>query len=362
MKLLVDARVGWGHGIGRVVANAVPRIAGLHPEWSIDVLVGSADVTLAEQAFTGFANLAVRPCPVTPFSPAEQWRLSAYADGYDLTWFTNYWVPLRWRGRFVATVHDMLHLMPEYLPSSRAKRMLARQTFAKVRRDARAVMFVSRFTQAAFADMIGAPRCGEAVQLGGDHLDYGVLKPIAARPRRVMVVAASKKHKNFTLLLDAWRQAKVADHWMLTIISPGSALRSSIDIEGLISGVPRTEILRDLPNAVLAELYADSAILVMPSLYEGFGLPLIEGLRAGALCLSSNAGAMVEVAEGSFVQFVNGNDRIGWTAAIEAACAAVDQDNPLLDAIQRHNIAQADRLRWSETAASIARIISTAAR
>ncbi len=361
MKLLVDARVGWGHGIGRVVTNTVPRISRMHPEWSIDVLVGPDDVAQAEQVFVGHANLAVRPCPVTPFSAAEQWRLSAYADGYDLTWFTNYWVPLRWHGRFVATVHDMLHLMPEHLPSSRPKRMLARQTFAKVRRDARAVMFVSRFTQAAFADMIGAPRYGEAIQLGGDHLNYGALKPIAARPRRVMVVAASKKHKNFALLLEAWRRAKVADHWTLTVVSPGSALRSSIDIERLVADVPRTEILRDLPNAVLAELYADSAILAMPSLYEGFGLPLIEGLRAGALCLSSNAGAMVEVAEGSLVQFVNGNDPLGWTTSIEAACATVDRDDPLLDAIQCHNIVQADRLRWSETAASIARVIVMAA-
>lgn len=150
MKLLIDARVGWGHGIGRVVANAVPRCAALRPDWRFDVVVERSDVVRAERAFAGVPNVRVAPSDVRPFSLREQTALSGHLDGHDLTWFTNYWVPLAWRGRFVATVHDMLHLVPELLPASRLNRALARRTFHKLRRDAAAVMFDSRFTQREF--------------------------------------------------------------------------------------------------------------------------------------------------------------------------------------------------------------------
>ena len=357
MRLLIDARVGWGHGIGRVIANTVPRIAALHPEWSIGVLVGPADVTTAQHRFADQANVAVLNCPIVPFSLAEQIGLERYARGYDLTWFTNYWVPLGWRGRFVATVHDMLHLIPEYFPSSAAKRLLARRTFHKLRRDALAVVFVSRFTQREFTTMIGEPRRAVVAHLGGDHLGFGDPVAPGQRQRRLMVVAASKKHKNFALLIRAWQRADVGPGWTLTVISPGSALRSSVDVEALLGGDPRTEIVRGIPDDALSALYATSAILLMPSLYEGFGLPLLEGMLAGMSCVSANAGAMVEVGQGAMVHFVNGADEAGWTASIEAACAAFDRDDAGLDAVLANNAAQARRLTWDNTAARIAALL-----
>lgn len=362
MRLLVDARVGWGHGIGRVIANTVPLVAHQYPDWQIDVLVGPVDIDIAEAAFSAASNIAVIACPVIPFSLAEQVRLQRYARGHDLTWFTNYWVPLGWRSPFVATVHDMIHLIPEFFPASRLKRLLSRQTFAKVRRDARAVMFVSRFTQQAFGCMIGKPRQGIAIPLGGDHLDYPEPLSIRNRSRRLVVVAASKKHKNFELLLESWKNARVPGHWTLTIVSPDDALfRSSVDLAGLADGVGRVELRRGISNEELAALYGDSAILLMPSLHEGFGLPLLEGMLAGTLCISSNAGAMVEIAQGSFVQFVNGTDQAGWTEAIEKTCALVDEEQIDLDPLTRHNTASAGRFCWDATAQEIATVLQAAA-
>jgi len=368
VKLLVDARTGWGHGIGRVIANTVPRLARLRPDWQVEALVPPDQADAARAAFAGVPNLSPVACPIAPFSLAEQTGLQRYARGADLTWFTNYWVPLAWRAPFVATVHDMLHLLPEHIPASRLKRQLSRQTFAKLRRDARAVMFVSRFTQAEFQRMIGAPRHrGIVVQNGADHLDYGAAggghRPVAQRTRRLIVVAAAKQHKNFALLFAAWRQARVPEHWTLTVVSAHEALLSSIDLSALAGQDRRgrIDIRRGISNQELAALYADSAILLMPSLYEGFGLPLIEGMLAGALCVSSNAGALVEVAQGGFVQFVNGTDREGWTAAIEQACAMVDSGKPDLDPLLRHNIACAAHFRWDRTAHDVAAVLEQAA-
>lgn len=360
MKLLVDARTGWGHGIGRVIVNTVPLVARSRPGWRVDVLVPPKDVATAREAFDGIANLTVVECDIAPFSLGEQVRLARFARSHDLTWFTNYWVPLGWRGAFVVTVHDMLHLVPEYFPASAPKRILSRRTFAKVRRDAQTIMFDSRFTEDAFARLVGRPRNGITIQLGGDHLDYGTPCPVRARSRRLLVVAAAKQHKNFDLLFEAWRAAAVPAHWTLTVISPSSMMRSSVDLGGMQQGAA-VDIRRGVSNEELAALYADSAILLMPSLYEGFGLPLLEGMLAGALCVSSASGAMVEVAEGALVQFVNGTDRIGWTRAIEEACAMVDDDVVDVDTITARNVACARRFRWEDTAAQVTQVLDRAA-
>jgi glycosyltransferase involved in cell wall biosynthesis len=363
VRLLVDARVGWGHGIGRVIANTLPRVAALRPDWQVSALVEPADVAQAQAAFAAADTVRVVPCPVRPFSLAEQVRLAPFARGHDLTWFTNYWVPLAWRGPFVATVHDLLHLLPDLLPASAAKRQLARRTFAKVRRDARAVAFVSRFSEREFARLVGAPRRGVAIPLGGDHLRYPAPRPVRDRTRRLLVVAASKQHKNFALLMDAWRHAAVPAHWTLTVVTPDDArFRSAIDLDAVAGGTGRVEIRRGVGNDELAALYGDSAILLMPSRYEGFGLPLLEGMLAGALPVCSAAGAMVEVAGGALVPFVNADDRPGWSAAIAAACAMVDAPGtgPDPDALVAHNRAQAARFRWDDTAQAYAALLQAA--
>lgn len=368
VRLLIDARIGWPHGIGRVINNTVPLIALAHPDWQINALVGPEDLDVARAAFAVAPNVTVVQCDINGFSMAEQTRLERHAAGHDLTWFTNYWVPLRWRTPFVATVHDMLHLMPELLPASRVKRLLSQWTFAKVRRDARAIIFVSRFTQQEFTRMVGAPSHGVAIPLGGDHLDYPPLQRLRHRTRRLIVVAQAKKHKNFALLLDAWQRARIADHWRLTIVTPDDAmLRSSIDLDALAGAgaggaqrAGRVEVRRGITNAELSALYGDSAILLMPSRYEGFGLPLLEGMRAGALCVSSSAGAMVEVAQGAFVSFVNATDGVGWTAAIEGACRMVDDAQLDLDALVAHNATHAAGFRWRDTAQAIAATLQAA--
>lgn len=361
MKLLVDARTGWGHGIGRVVSNTIPGIADFRPRWAVDVLVPPEHIPTAQAAFGHYGNVKIVPCAIPPFSRSEQTALHRFARGYDLTWFTNYWVPLAWRGRFAVTVHDMLHLMPEFTPASVPKRLMSRLTFSKVRRDARAVMFDSRFTEEAFRRKVGVPRVGSTVQLGGDHLDYGAPKSVSQRSKRLLVVAAPKKHKNFELLFEAWRRARVAPHWTLTIISPQEMLRNSVNLAAMAGQEGRIDIRRGVSNTELAALYADSAILLMPSLYEGFGLPLLEGMLAGALCVSSNAGSMVEIAEGAFVHFVNGPDLQGWVASIQEACAIVDRGTPDLDTLLSHNIARARRFRWQRTAEQVASVLEAAA-
>lgn len=349
--ILVDARVGWGSGIGRYVSNLVPLVAARMPGARFDVLVGSRDLPAAQAALAG-ANLRLIESDVAAFSLAEQWRLPRLASGYALTWFTNYWVPLRWPGRFVATVHDLMHLEPSIFPASFPKRRLSQATFAKVAHDAAGVLFVSRFSRRVFEQRFGAPPRAAVTHLGIDHRGFSRQPSamVSDKQTRLLVVAAAKAHKNFAIVLDAWAQARVASHWTLTIVTPDDAgVRSMIDLK-LVDGPNQVERLRNVSDADLQELYAGSAVLLMPSLYEGFGLPMVEGMAAGMSCIAAPAEALVEIASGGAVDFVNGRDLAGWIAAIERMCASSDTGDAAIAADRTRNMTHAAQFRWGATA------------
>lgn len=352
MKVLVDARLGWGSGIGRHIANTVPLVARMRPDIQFDAQVLPNDAGRAAEAFAGVPNLAVKPVDIAPFSLSEQLRLPATASGYDLTWFTNYWVPLAWSGRYVATVHDMLHLRNDLFPVSRIKRTLSYQTFSKLSRSADAILFVSRFSQREFEAQFGKPKRSRVQHNGIDHGGWPMFDPANPPPKqkRLLAVGASKSHKNFDTLLAAWQQARVGDAWTLTIISPDEKLRSSIDLQTMSAGAGKTRVLQGVSNEELRNLYAETAIMLTPSLYEGFGLPFMEAMQAGAFCITSTADSMVEIGEGAFAHFVNGRDVVGWVEAIERCCAMIDQGSFDLAAIQSHNMRHAMQFTWKAVA------------
>lgn len=358
-RILVDARLPWGSGIGRYVRNIVPPVAVRMPSARFTLLVSPGDAARANALAAAGTGIEVRTTTIRPFSLREQTALPVLARDHDLTWFTNYWVPLRWRGRFVATVHDLIHLDPRF-PVSRAKRYAAARTFAKVARDAAHIVFVSRFSARVFAAEIGTPHAGSVVHHGIDHADIASPAPDRTRDKIALVVAAAKEHKNLPLLLDAWAEA-APDGWQLVVVTPADDLRSSIDLTphaGEGAGRSTVRILRGITDAELGDLYATAGFALVPSRYEGFGLPLLEAMRAGMPVVSSTADALVEVASGALIPFVDPDDREGWIQAIRAIAAACETDGELQRAVAARNRTIAEGFTWDRAGARTAEILS----
>lgn len=112
----------------------------------------------------------------------------------------------------------------------------------------------------------------------------------------LLYVGARGRVKNFTTLLIAYSQSSVLRSGFDLICVGGGEFSSqekkTLRDAGLMEKVRQLEA----DDALLAALYAHAALFVYPSLYEGFGLPLLEAMRCGCPVACSNTGSMPEIA------------------------------------------------------------------
>jgi glycosyltransferase involved in cell wall biosynthesis len=106
--------------------------------------------------------------------------------------------------------------------------------------------------------------------------------------------------------------------------------------------------LRELgfvPDRELAALYQSAVALVFPSVYEGFGIPLVEAMRAGCPVVSTNWGAMKEIC-GNAALLVD----VHQPEEIANAIVRILEEPGLREDLIRRGRARAARATWNETA------------
>jgi Glycosyl transferases group 1/Glycosyltransferase Family 4 len=114
----------------------------------------------------------------------------------------------------------------------------------------------------------------------------------------------------------------------------------------------RVEYLGFLPDPDLRRVYERSHVLVMPSLFEGFGLPVVEAMAAGLPVVVSDRGALPEVVAGAGLVLRDPTDPRDLARAVEAAVT----DRALRERLSRRGTARAARFTWDRTAAETAEV------
>lgn len=164
----------------------------------------------------------------------------------------------------------------------------------------------------------------EIVPLAVDNAFAAAAARPAQRPEipYFVYVGTIEPRKNLLFLLAVWRRL-VERHGARTprLVIAG---RRGWENENIVDVLERSRQLApflaeasDLTDAGLARLMADSAALVAPSFTEGFGLPVVECLAAGAPAIVSDIAAHREVGE-DYALFADAIDGPAWVAAIEA--------------------------------------------
>lgn len=334
----IDARFLRHSGIGRHITGVLGAWPGAP---------GTAAVAPTDHAPAGW--LGARCC-AGMYSLSEQGpALRRLAGAADVTWFPHYAHPWRCPGRWVCTVHDVIHLaMPEIFPG-RIRRWAAQALLADVRDGAAAVCFVSEFSQSEFHRLVGKPR-------GSEHIVGNGVDPIWSLPApapdgwdgRPYIVAVGnvKPHKGLTCLLQAM-QAPALRNLRLVLIGQADGLRT-IDGHALRLATAlgtRCTWTGPIDDSALHSWVSHARVLAFPSLYEGFGLPPLEAMAAGVPVVASRIPPVVEVC-GDAAMLVPPRDE----EALADGLARLAEDEVLRTTLISIGRARAVQWTWTATA------------
>ncbi len=168
----------------------------------------------------------------------------------------------------------------------------------------------------------------------------------------VLYVSTIERRKNHEILYRAWtrlRDQGIVPHRLVFVGMRGWGVN---DLLGDLSLDPRIQddivVLNHVTDEELAWLYRHCAFTVFPSLYEGWGLPVVESLAWGKLCLASNAASLPE-AGGPWAEYLDPWDLPAWVERL-----AHYMRNPQAVAERNQRIAEEFRApSWADTASAI---------
>jgi glycosyltransferase involved in cell wall biosynthesis len=253
--------------------------------------------------------------------------LSRGSQRFDVLHCTTFRGPYRAQAPVVLTVHDLAVLRhPDAFP--RWHRMTARAALEGVR-SAAAVVALSEFTKRETVELLRVPP--ERVRVVPNGVEP-VFVPggDAAAGEYVLAVGTLEPRKNLARVVEAARRTGVE----LRVV--GARGWGRVEVPGWVGRVPDDE---------LARLYRGALCVVYASLYEGFGLPVVEAMASGAPVVTSAGGATEEVAGGAAV-LVDATDVDAMAAGIAEAIERRKELVPL-------GLARAAEFTWTRAADAV---------
>jgi glycosyltransferase involved in cell wall biosynthesis len=358
--LLVDARGLWLSGIGRYLREVLDHLFRDEAFGRFRLLGDPAQVG----AFARDAGAAdrVEVVPLAPrfYAPAVHLRMAYLASRgalrADAAFFPHYDVPpLAPLPPLVVTVHDLSHfVLRDVFPARKRVPawLLARRAVSR----ARSVLVVSESTRRDLLSRVpGAADRVHVVPQGVARVFFSPVRvgPLsaAADPPYLLCVGNRKPHKNLEAAVEVLRRLQPA-HPGLRLVLAGEPLASEGPVRRRAAEAGVGHLVEDagaVDDAALAALYAGAACFVFPSLYEGFGLPVLEAMAAGAPVVAADRASLPEVV-GDAGLLADPTD----PAALAGAVGRVLADPRLRADLAARGRARAARFTWEATAAATA--------
>ena len=232
----------------------------------------------------------------------------------DVAHFTNGMVPLAPSVPTVVTIHDMsLTMFPKYHPPRRV--LLNRPLVDLAARRAHAIITVSESAKRDIVRLYGSQAerihvVHEAAApsfrpVRDDVLLDRVRQRYRLADRFILYVGTIEPRKNLPKLLEGFARRRKSGQLPHQLVCAGPYGWLSRDIEDLIDRLQIDDAVRFtgyVPFDDLAALYSLAEMFVFPSLYEGFGLPVIEAMACGTPVVTGHVAALAEVGGGAVEQ------------------------------------------------------------
>jgi glycosyltransferase involved in cell wall biosynthesis len=268
--------------------------------------------------------------------------LLAARDGLDVLHCPTIRAPICSRVPLVVTVHDLAVLRyPQTF--NRWTRSWSRLTLPHVARAARRIITVSEFVRRELVEGLGADQARVRVVPNGVGPPFTSEGP-AATGDYVLAVSTLEPRKNLARLAQGFQRANLG----LELWIAGARGWGAVDVRG-----ERVRLLGEVGDTELAELYRGAACVAYVSLYEGFGLPVLEALACGAPVVTARGGACEEVAGGA-AELVDSLDPDDIGEGLRRATGRREE-------LRELGLAHARQLTWERTARETVAVYQEAA-
>lgn len=215
-----------------------------------------------------------------------------YYDPYFLSYLKK---PL------VITIHDMIHeRFPQFFPAddqvSAQKKILAGA--------ADKIIAISETTKLDIINYLGvSPDKIKVIAHGIDDNEL-IYEPVVGLPERYLLFVGSRGgYKNFNLLADAFAQLIKTDKSLHLVVAGGGAFTAEEMKLLTENGIFERTFHLDATDAQLNTLYKNAICFIFPSMYEGFGIPILEAFKNDCPVILSNCSCFPEIAGDAALYF-----------------------------------------------------------
>jgi len=354
----ISAGLGQGAGIGRYVRqlalalNALPGGPALrlfHNRQPLERLPPALARLARWQAPLGNKTWRFYLLSGLPLLP--RWRTTI--DDSDLFHGTDAVTP-RLCLPTVITIHDLTTMLfPRH--HSRLNRLYMRWALPLMTQRADAVITDAHASQNDIVTLLGvAPEKVSVVHLGVDNRHFTSQSPVAIRTTianlgirspYLLAVGTLEPRKNLITLLHAYAMLPPPAPELVLVGGQGWGNEQLANVIRQLGLTGRVRLAGYMADETLPALYSGAEIFVYPSLYEGFGLPVLEAMACGAPVITSNVSSLPEVAGEAAIQ-VNPRSANDLAAAIQTLLDSPDKRRTMRQA----GIVRARSFSWERCA------------
>ncbi len=307
MRIAIDARLTHytSGGIARYIHNLVTHLPSLAPTHHFTVLQSRKQPTPLTTAPNSKRHGVWTPA----HHKAERIALAAevLTQRPHILHSPDFIAPLALGWKRIITIHDLAFLRyPEFMTAE--SRAYYNAQIQRSANEADAIIVNSQATKAETVSKLGVAPAKVTVTHLAPAKEFSpapsdaiqtVLQRYDLPEGYLLYVGTFEPRKNVPGLLEAYAIARKTDATLPPLVLVGNTGWLFDDVRTLISKLglePHLHFVQDIAGADLPAIYSGATLFVLVSHYEGFGLPVLEAMACGTAVITSNVGALPEVA------------------------------------------------------------------
>jgi glycosyltransferase involved in cell wall biosynthesis len=319
MRIGIDARFYSQSGIGRYLRNLILNLQKLDKDNQYFILLLKDDFLKFEET----SNFKKVEADIPWYGLSEQLQFPKILRRYklDLVHFPHFNIPVLYKGKFVVTIHDLIHQKYQMKTATTksslvyfVKHLAYNFVFSIAIKKSKKIIVPSEYVK---KDLMKSFKVGEErVIITNEGVEEKfikdankiskekqkeILNKFNIKPPFIFYTGNAHPHKNIPGLMEAFKVLR-KDYQYLTLVLAGNdnyfwqKVREDFNVRDVIY----TDRLKE---EELAVLYKNASCYIQPSFEEGFGLPLLEAFALDCPVASSNAASLPEVGGGAVLYF-----------------------------------------------------------